>query len=340
MSTPLCPPEIDSVADLKALQRLMAGMLFAPLNPRGDHLAATDSEGTSVKVLAESFIKPNRKLSSRARLEIYARQYWYRLLDNLHDDFPALRALLGNRKFHKFCRAYLAKYQSGSWTLRNLGSRLERFILEHPDLTAPWTTAAADVCRLEWAQTVAFDEIHYPVPEGDSLLGGDPARITLGLQPSVTLMRADYAVDAFFFAARKAEAGSRDASSGAVSGPGSEKKAPLPRCRKPRAESCYLAVHRYENSVYIKRMDPVSWRLLSALRDGATVAEAVGAALELADPEVDWIPQIRAWFENWAQLGWFCDPSHASRHKNGSEESDGDYFPPAGGLFSGDAVPA
>ena len=51
--------------------------------------------------LAPRFIKPNDRLSSFERLEIYNRVYWFRVLDCLYDDYPGLRAVLGERKFMK-----------------------------------------------------------------------------------------------------------------------------------------------------------------------------------------------------------------------------------------------
>lgn len=309
MNTPLCPPEIDSVEDLRQLQRRMAAVLMAPLTPRADRLPEKNAAGESMRQVAESFIKPNDRLSSVDRLEIYARQYWFRLLDSLYDDFPAVRTLLGDAKFHKLSKAYLAECPSESWTLRNLGSRLEGFLLGNPALTVPWTEAAVGIARLEWAQTVAFDEIHYPVPNPESLLGGDPSVLTLGLQPSVTLLREEYAVDEFFFAMRRKEADSRSDSSSAVAAPAAADPRRRPSRRKPRRDDCCLAVHRYRNSIFIKRLEPEAHRLLTSLRDGATVAAAVDAALAEADPATDWIPKIRGWFENWAHLGWFCDRS-------------------------------
>ena len=49
--------------------------------------------------VADSFIKPNDRLTSFERLEIYNRVYWFRVLDCLYDDYPGLRAVLGERKF-------------------------------------------------------------------------------------------------------------------------------------------------------------------------------------------------------------------------------------------------
>jgi hypothetical protein len=105
--------------------------------------------------VAETFIKPNDRLTSFDRLEIYNRVYWFRVLDCLYDDYPGLRGILGERKFMKLITAYLAKYPSASFTLRNLGSRLEQFLREEPRWVAPRAELALDMVRFEWAQVVA-----------------------------------------------------------------------------------------------------------------------------------------------------------------------------------------
>ena len=46
---------------------------------------------------AASYIKPNDRLTSFERLEIYNRQYWFRVLGSMVEDFPGLRAVLGER---------------------------------------------------------------------------------------------------------------------------------------------------------------------------------------------------------------------------------------------------
>ena len=74
------------------------------------------------------YIKPNRRMSSAQRLEIYSRSYWFRILDSLYDDFPGLRAMLGKRAFHRLSRAYLVACPSRSFTLRDLGSRLVEWL--------------------------------------------------------------------------------------------------------------------------------------------------------------------------------------------------------------------
>ena len=57
---------------------------------------------------AAAFIRPNDRLTSFERLEIYNRQYWWRVLASLGEDFPGLRAVLGERRFDAMSKAYLS----------------------------------------------------------------------------------------------------------------------------------------------------------------------------------------------------------------------------------------
>ena len=63
------------------------------------------------KVAAE-FIKPNDRLTSFERLELYNQMYWFRLFDAIRDDCPGLLATLGEEAFGRLAQAYLAKCPS------------------------------------------------------------------------------------------------------------------------------------------------------------------------------------------------------------------------------------
>src|SRR5882762_10028344 len=117
------PRKIASRADLKELQRFMAQTLIRPLNGK-NQMQRKWKDGRPMEKVAASFIKPNDRLTSLERLEIYNRQYWFRILDCFYDDYPGLCAVLGEKKFMRLAEAYLTKYPSASFTLRNLGSRL------------------------------------------------------------------------------------------------------------------------------------------------------------------------------------------------------------------------
>src|SRR5439155_24117779 len=150
-SKPTNSSRISSPRDLLTLQRKVGGAILRSLTPRW----RMDKRS---KPVADAFIKPNDRLTSFERLEIYNRQYWFRIIDCFYDDYPGLRAVLGERKFSKLCRVYLAKYPSTSFTLRNLGQHLERFLREKSH-----GPMALDMARLEWARVVAFDGAAEPV---------------------------------------------------------------------------------------------------------------------------------------------------------------------------------
>ena len=135
---------------LLELQRTMARAVMQPLTP-SERMQKKAPDGKSMRAYAGRFIKPNDRLTSFERLEIYNRQYWLRLLASMMEDFPGLRSVLGARRFEAMCKAYLVDCPSRSFTLRNLGSRLEAWLREHPQ----W----AGVKSVPWNEKVvgAFD---------------------------------------------------------------------------------------------------------------------------------------------------------------------------------------
>ena len=83
---------------LLSIQRPMARAVMKPLTP-AERMRPTAPDGRSLRKVASDFIKPNDRLTSFERLEIYNRQYWFRVLSAFAEDFPGLRAVLGERKF-------------------------------------------------------------------------------------------------------------------------------------------------------------------------------------------------------------------------------------------------
>src|SRR5437868_3683277 len=117
---------------LAETQRLFASVVMRRLTPNyRTQKKLPDNRPTAA--LAESIIKPNDRLSSLERLEIYNRQYWFRLIDCFDEDFPTLAAALGPKKFRHLTLAYLESCPSRSFSLRNLGQFLIPFLNKHPE---------------------------------------------------------------------------------------------------------------------------------------------------------------------------------------------------------------
>src|SRR5882724_9803053 len=138
------PARQRSTADLRSLQRMMTHVLVRPLTAR-DRMQAKWIDGRPMTAVANEFIKSNDRLSSFERLELYNRMYWFRLIECFYEDNPGLRGLLGERRFARLMQAYLAKYPSRSFTLRNLCARLEQFLGEEPRWTAPRAALARQI---------------------------------------------------------------------------------------------------------------------------------------------------------------------------------------------------
>jgi hypothetical protein len=284
-SSPRPPRQISSRTQLREMQRVMAAALFRPLTPRwGMQKRWTD--GSRMHDMAAEFIKPNDRLSSFERLEIYNRQFWFRVLHRLWDNYPGLRAIVGARRFMKLVTAYLARYPSDSYTLRDLGNRLEHFLREEPNWAAPREKLALDMARFEWAQVVAFDGPSDPPVTADDILDTSPAKLRLGLQPYLSLLELDYAVDDFLIAVKKRESdGLRGEASNAVQSAPKAAKRRKP-IRLPKPEKVYLAVHRHDNMLYYKRLDPEAFAILTALGRGATVEDAYAEVVTASDRKI------------------------------------------------------
>jgi hypothetical protein len=295
--------------NLAQIQRKMARAVMAPLAP-GYRMRRQAPGGGSMRRYAASFIKPNDRLTSFERLEIYNRQYWFRVLTALADDFPGVRAILGERKFDRLSVAYLADCPSRSFTLRNLGSRLPAWIEQHPTFVRPHTRAALDMARLEWAQVVAFDgPRETPLQPQDLVEGFDPG-MKLRLQPYLTLLELQFPVDDLLLEVNK-ESEDDEAASNAVAE--RRTRTSVRRFRTLKPQPIFLAVHRHDDSVYFRRLEPEACALLAALRNGKNIARAIDGAFRSSSmPLAERSETVRGWFELWAAMGWFCRPSSSA----------------------------
>jgi hypothetical protein len=295
------PRKRQTLKELQELQRLAASVIMQPLAP-GFRSSRTFTDGRANSVVASEFIKPNDRLTAFERIEIYNKQYWYRLIDCIYDDYPGLRALLGRLKFNRLMFAYLKSHPSRSYTMRNLGDRLEQFIADHPDFTAPRTQLCREMAAFEWAQVVAFDGPMKAPVQIDDLLEAKPDRLRLGVQPYISLLHLHWALDDFTLAIKRSSL--RGEASNAVDAPSTKpekRKAP-----RPKKIEIFLAIHRFNNDLYYKRLDQPAYLLLEQLRQGKTLAAAVESTIEECGGSTDWTANIQAWFANWSELGWFC----------------------------------
>ena len=126
-------------------------------------------------------------------LAIYRNAYSARLREVLREDFPAILYWLGDDEFEALLDAYIRQCPSAHFSLRWMGANLEGFI--HQYLIAAQSAPLAELARLEWAFTLAFD-----APAGDLLSLQHMATLSpeqwpalqVALAPSVQWLRCDF----------------------------------------------------------------------------------------------------------------------------------------------------
>jgi hypothetical protein len=295
---------------LLSLQRTMAKAVMQPLTP-SENMSKRAPDGGPMAKYAARFIKPNDRLTAFERLEIYNRQYWWRLMASLVEDFPGLQAILGNRRFDALCKAYLTDRPSRSFTLRNLGRALEPWLKKNPHWAGSKQSIALDMVRLEWADIEAFDEAAEEPLRPADIAKSSGSDLRLKLQPYVRLLKFQYPVDALVLEIKRFNDDTEFLSNAFRE---RRKRKRVLAVAKLKPETIFLAVHRIDDSVYFRRLQAAEYGLLSAMQKGKTLGQAVGAVFgkRAKDSNAD-LEQVTQWFRNWSNLGWFCALQPKSR---------------------------
>ena len=288
--------------NLENLQREMAAAIMQPLTP-DEQMRERAEDGRAMEEVAASFIAPNSRLTAFERLEIYNRQYWFRVLSALSDDFLALSAVVGAQAFERISVAYLCAHPSRSFSLRNLGSHLTEWLAANPGYSGRRHRLAVDVARIEWAFVEAFDSAERAPLTIEQIATLD-ASSKLALQPHVRLLALEYPADELVLNLHTRE--KRQTSEAGVRHEDSNRPAAIPQIRR---RPTWVAAHRVDLAVYYRRLEREEFRTLDAIQQGIPLAEAI--ATGFADsriPEARRAKYIQRWFATWAELGWICAP--------------------------------
>lgn len=292
---------------LPALQR----WLQAVVSHAGGAEAGAASEEAAATELGpiDDVILPSTKQTSLERVNVYAHGYWARLLDCLREDYPTLRAALGDDAFDSFAVGYLQTYPSQSYTLGKLGARFPQYLEE----TAPqgedsqqgeidaWLVPLIELAELERAVSDIFDApggetLGFLTP--DELAAISPAAradLTLTPLPTFRLLRFRSEVNDYFTALR-----------------GSTQPTEVPLAD---LGDSYLALSRREFVVRRHPLDREQFQLLTSLAAGTSLGEALASLAEanqLTHGRADLLgpsglsPELVArWFTDWSRAGFF-----------------------------------
>jgi hypothetical protein len=229
----------------------------------------------------------NTRLTPVGQVDVYREQFWLRHIASLLEDYPTLEHLLGGpQPFEKLCRAFLKIHPPISFTMRDLGANMAKFLAAHPDYASD--RLLADAARTEWAFIEAFDAAEAPPLDATKLAtmpeDAWPSAV-LVLQPAMRRL-------ALAYPAHTLRTDVRDG-----------KK---PQRPEPRAVN--LVVFRGpDESVRWIEIEPMPFQLLEAIARGEPLGRACEIVASSAERPDDVEEGVGGWFQAWASYGWISD---------------------------------
>jgi Putative DNA-binding domain len=115
---------------LKEIQQWFGNVIGQPID-NNSCINPISPSGNLIQQEACNFILPSPTLLPHQRIEIYNQQYWWRLMNALHEDYPLVTRLFGYCDFNQTIGVpYLTKYPPDHWSLNLMGKRIPQWIQE------------------------------------------------------------------------------------------------------------------------------------------------------------------------------------------------------------------
>jgi hypothetical protein len=277
------------------LDRLLNWFQAAVTHPDGVRNGVTSGEARRhLDIPAESVetvLTRSKSLPVLDRLAVYGHAYFARLIDCLREEYPVLKAALGEEVFDSFAVEYLLRFPSRSYTLFELGKHFPQFLRDtRPPGVGPepaWPDFLIDLATLERTFNEVFDG---PGTEGRPTLdraavaAAPPDRlpeVRLVPAPCLRVLSLKYPVQAYHTAVRQNE------------GP------PF-----PEPADTFLAVTRQGYVVRHFVLSKPAHALLAALFRGQTLGDAIHIAVNGERPD-EFVGHLGEWFRDWAAQGFF-----------------------------------
>lgn len=205
----------------------------------------------------------------QARLAVHRNNVVSSLVDALADTFPVAQALVGVEFFRAMSAVFVRQCPPRTRVLAHYGNALPGFIDDF-DPARP-VAALADVARLEWARQHAAHAADAQALDEAAVLaalarGEQVAGLRLGCHPSVSVVVSPHPVVSLWAAHQADDDAARDAALAAVDA--------------TQAESALVLRAGWE--VLVLQLPPGAAAFMSALQQGAGLADAAARALQAA----------------------------------------------------------
>lgn len=144
---------------LRKTQEWFASVLTSPID-EDSRMNPVSPSGDSMEEEAFDYIIPSPSLRPAQRIQIYTQQYWWRLLNVLHDAAPLVVRLFGYHDFNKIVgKPYLVSYPPDTWSLNSLPDRLPEWI--EKEYHANDKQLVLDAAKVDIGLNIAFFAKHH-----------------------------------------------------------------------------------------------------------------------------------------------------------------------------------
>jgi hypothetical protein len=173
----------------------LQNLLYQRITDLGSTKESLGDERLLASGAFEALVQGDERLSGAERVDIYAKAYFYRLLDCLAEDFPATLAVLGTDNFAALVKEYLLEHPPTEPSILYAGLYLADFLNDHP-FAERWPFIA-DLARLERAVLHVFHAADAPVLSLETLHAvpsEDWPALKLRSHPAVEIVHSEWRI--------------------------------------------------------------------------------------------------------------------------------------------------
>lgn len=290
-TTENCEYDIASPRRLKEIQKWFASIIVRPIDCES-HMMPISPTGIPMESEAKKYIKPSWSLKPHQRIELYNQQYWWRLLNVLHDIFPVVVRLFGYTDFNQTIGfPFLVKYPPNDWSLNSVGANILEWLEEA--YTESDKKLVFDAANLDLAFNQSFVAKWLKPIDFADCENNDLSALLLPqlyLQPSLYLFDFDYDLFAF-------------RQDFLLQDPNYWQEHDFPKLQHGKKR--FVLCRTPQNETVWSELSEAEFALLNQFKKGSSIENAC-SWLEEQEASIfeEASENLHLWFKKWASRGW------------------------------------
>ena len=244
-----------------------------PLREAQHHMQTAIMQGMQFDSQPESWIRSKEAFAPKDQLGVYINAYRFRLNDVVAEDYPVLKACLGEKRFNQLIWDFVNSETSTHFNIGRFALKLPGFM----NACLPEDLFAQELCQLETAIAQLTDPEETAPLTPEDLTGMTPETLmesVLYPRKALQLFAFAHPVNAYYRAAMEESF-----------------------LKKPHQKASYLAVFRHEDAVWRMDLEAQEYTLLKILFSGKTIGEALTVIDDSATAK------LSEYFSRWMRNG-------------------------------------